>query len=58
MTKQDFEFIASAIRGLIFLGTREHAIETRHAIAWQFATQLAKTNPRFDTARFLAACGV
>lgn len=30
----------------------------RFAIADRFANALARSNPRFDRARFLAACGV
>jgi hypothetical protein len=56
MTKRDFEFIASTIRNLVFFGIDGTA--RRCEVAMHFATQLAKTNPRFDTARFLAACGV
>lgn len=30
----------------------------RSEIAWHFAAELRHTNPRFDRARFLRACGV
>ena len=30
----------------------------KRSVALQFADKLADTNPRFDRARFLAACGV
>lgn len=48
MTRKDFELIASTIRGF------EPFV--RLHIADEFATALASTNPRFDRARFLAAC--
>ena len=51
MTKKDFELIASALRRL---GAGHAWKDTCLAMA----DALANTNPRFDRARFLAACGV
>lgn len=64
MTKKDFELIANAMRQ-----SRMHWIKGvaadfdsfRQGIdgaASELAHALAATNPRFDRARFLEACGV
>jgi hypothetical protein len=52
MTKKDFELIAAVLRA--------NSTETvvRERVALDFADELAATNPRFDRARFLRACGV
>lgn len=60
MTKKDFELIAAALAG------RRAFIQTEYAngrsvwdhAAYVLADALQSTNPRFDRARFLAACGV
>jgi hypothetical protein len=49
MTRQHFCFIASIVATLD--GEREHVAEA-------FAAMLAETNPRFNRARFIAACEV
>jgi len=46
-----FAFIASVIKGLGLEGS-----EQRH-VAKCFAAACERTNPRFDRARFLNACG-
>lgn len=62
MTKKDFELIAAAMLqadnyiGTDFAADRERAMHTRCCI--ELADALATTNPKFDRARFLAACGV
>ena len=56
MTRKDFELIASTIRNM-----PSHAASLRTAresCARAFADALGATNPRFDKARFLKACGV
>lgn len=68
MTRQDFEFIArvlSEAKEDEYDGTvtdaRIEALErelARKSIARRFSRELARTNPRFDGHRFLAACGV
>lgn len=45
-----FAFIASVIRGL------DLAPADRRYVAAEFAAACAKTNPRFDTVRFIGAC--
>ena len=62
MTKKDFEMIASVLNGsrLVmvegdYMRGYEKAIKD---ISDTFATALAAMNPRFDRARFLAACGM
>ena len=59
MTAKDFNLIAD-----IFKGLREdyindgRAVEVLDDTAQEFAHRLADTNPRFDSERFLKACGV
>ena len=50
MTKQHFEFVASLINAA------HNGTDPVH-IATMAAAAFAKDNPRFDEARFLAACG-
>jgi hypothetical protein len=52
MTRGHFVLIAEMLRG----ADLEPA--TRARIAGHFADHLTRTNPLFDRARFLAACGV
>jgi hypothetical protein len=49
MTKKDFELIASAVRA-----SKRNGVPVESYLA----AMLADTNPRFDEARFLAACKV
>ena len=51
MTKKDFELIAGTI-------ARLPAGPAHREVARLFADALAGTNPRFDHAKFLRACGV
>jgi hypothetical protein len=51
MSRKDFELIAATIRSL-----RDDFV--RAYVARAFAGQLRTTNPDFDKARFLKACGV
>jgi len=58
MTKKDFELIAAALlRARKFCETDNQRRGTERA-ALTLADALATTNPKFDRARFLAACGV
>jgi len=62
MTRQDFEMIAETIRANAAeldaaLGAEKGDIAFG-ITANAFADALAQTNPRFDRARFLRACGV
>ena len=50
MTKQHFEFLASIINAA------HNGVAPEH-LATMAAAYCAKDNPRFDEARFLAACG-
>ena len=49
MTKKDYELIAGTIRDM-------PVRKIRREMAEAFATNLYATNPRFDRARFIAAC--
>jgi hypothetical protein len=51
MTRKDFELIARVM-------VASHDLANWAAIARKFARALAAENPRFDSARFLAACGL
>lgn len=58
MTKQDFELIAETVRAL---GAPQYGYcrpVIRQHVANAFADRCGATNPRFDRARFLKACGV
>lgn len=62
MTAKDFELIARTLNQVeVDEGdgdfTRGYACAV-HDLAHDFASELAKTNPRFDRERFLKACGV
>lgn len=53
MTRKDYVMIAEVI------ATSWHdSAETKRTIAQNMADALETDNPRFDTARFLDACGV
>ena len=61
MTKCDFELIARVIRYEAEAAHRHKdisAIVTVSRIATHMSAKLSDTNPRFDTDRFLIACGV
>ena len=54
MTRKDFVLIAATIRAM---PTHAPTLRAQQAsCATAFADALALTNPRFDRARFLAAC--
>jgi hypothetical protein len=53
MTRKDYVIIADVI------ATSWHdSAETKRTIAQNMADALGADNPRFDSARFLTACGV
>ena len=57
MTRRDFELIAECIKARV-MGTREtHSEDALFLLAQDFADRLRAVNPRFDRARFMAACG-
>ena len=51
MSKKHFELLAQGIRAIADAQTRRKAAEAISQVC-------AMTNPRFNQARFLAACGV
>lgn len=57
MTKKDFEAIADVLDDTrpAFKG---NDMDRWEHMALVFASMLASTNPRFDRARFLKACGL
>lgn len=55
MTRKDFVFIAETIASMK-VGLPKTS--DRHYVACAFAARLIDTNPRFDSDRFLKACGV
>lgn len=59
MQRRHYELIAEAVRELdyTFPGGRFDG-EHRRAVAQHFASRLRSTNPNFNEARFLKACGV
>ena len=62
MTKKDFIAVAEIIRehGNIFIGSSfdDGAKFAANRIARELAKVFKQQNPRFDTVRFLEACGV
>jgi hypothetical protein len=54
MTRKHFVLITSVFREAY---TAEDQLGVR-AVAYRMADALARTNPRFDRARFLKACGI
>lgn len=56
MTKKDYVAIAEVISGWTISGPAER--EQSRAIAEKLAVVFKRDNPRFDRARFLAACGI
>lgn len=58
MTKKDFELIAGAMRKERTPFNIKHHKYALDNMALTLADALATTNPQFDRARFLQACGV
>ncbi len=57
MQHRHFACIADIIREMPKVHNGEHGfVDIREDVAEEFADALARTNPRFDRARFLAAC--
>lgn len=50
MTRKDFKLVAAVVSSIPDL-------KTRNQVALNFVSELQKVNERFDTARFLSACG-
>jgi hypothetical protein len=61
MTRQDFQLIADVLRARrpadVHPQLRQLPMDEFRATCEAFANRLAATNPRFNRARFLAACG-
>lgn len=55
MSRKDYVAIAAALRSALAAGAEERSIAEA---ARRIADVMAAGNPRFDRARFLAACGV
>jgi hypothetical protein len=61
VTRKDFKLIADAVqaaRSGVTKGVAQDGIATVNLVARSLAVHLGESNPRFDTQRFLAACGV
>lgn len=57
MQHRHFATIAAIIRDMDFVHTGTQGfVDIREDVATHFANGLARTNPRFDRKRFLAAC--
>jgi hypothetical protein len=54
MTKKDYKLIADAIREVQAYPSDAYAMRK---LAQTLSDKLAQENPRFDRAKFLAACG-
>jgi hypothetical protein len=55
MSRKDYEAIAAIIKGARLYTSADDPVAL---IATALAAAFAQDNPRFDRARFLAACGV
>ncbi len=59
MQRRHFELIADVLRDTLdFYGEEATFKAPVETVALRMATRLASTNPNFDRARFLRACGV
>ena len=58
MSKKDYELIARVLRSRVGYFTSRDGQDALAIVARDFASELQTTNPRFDRARFLQACGV
>lgn len=56
MTRKDYQLISSLLAKVVF--PRVNHANSYKTIVLIFANTLAKTNPRFDEARFTEACQV
>lgn len=56
MTKKDYIIIAKAINEM-YLGHKDW-VRNLEQVGNKFAETLKADNPRFDTERFLTACGI
>lgn len=54
MTRKDFQLIADVLRN----ADEIIDADAMEALASMFTARLVETNPNFDRARFLTACGV
>lgn len=57
MEHRHFATVAAIIKGMRRVGDSTSNFDADH-VAHHFADELAPTNPRFDRARFLKACGL
>lgn len=57
MTRKDFELIARVLKRCADLAVESEQVGIR-LVAWEFSTELAQTNEKFDAGRFLMAAGV
>lgn len=58
MTRKDYELIAGAIRDTLSLND-DHGVAANaiYEVALRLKHRLRSTNPRFEVARFMTACG-
>lgn len=54
MTRKDFVLVAGVIKN----HAKDGNAQAINALALDFAVRFKKVNPRFDTVRFLDACGL
>jgi hypothetical protein len=56
--RRHYQFIASLLKAEMDLESTVSGMAALQGLARSFASRLASTNPNFDRARFLAACGM
>lgn len=57
MTRKDYDRLAAAFKRNRHFDDPQDVSDRLDALAADLAGELAAENPRFDTARFLKACG-
>ena len=58
MQRRHFQMIAAILKAEMDLESTDDGMRSLAHLTREFASRLASTNPGFDRARFLAACGM
>jgi hypothetical protein len=58
MTQKHFVFIAASLKQSLLAAITECERKTVKAVCFTMAANLSDTNPKFDSVRFLKACGL
>lgn len=58
MTKKDYELIAGVLKRYNDANNGNMFEDILHDVSYDFATALQEENPKFDSNKFLEACGI